>query len=207
MLGIAGAYLLRALAESSSLPKVAVAAIAIAYAMAWLVWASRAKAEEWLAGTVYACTSALILAPMLWELTLRFKVLSASATAAIVCGFVISASAFAWKRGFAPALWVANVTAAMITLPLSIATHQMIPFIAVLLVMVLIKLSATSQRRSGIRVLAALAADLAICVQLYIYSGAEAARADYPTLSSGSCSLRGWRFSRLWALAFCIELF
>ena len=62
MLGIAGAYLLRAVAESSSLPKVAVAAIAISYALAWLVWASRAKAGEWLSGTVYACTSALILA-------------------------------------------------------------------------------------------------------------------------------------------------
>ena len=56
MLGIAGAYLLRAVAESSSLPKVGVAAIAIAYALAWLVWASWAKAGEWLAGTVYACT-------------------------------------------------------------------------------------------------------------------------------------------------------
>ena len=37
MLGIAGAYLLRAVAESTSLPKLAVAAIAIAYAFCgWL---------------------------------------------------------------------------------------------------------------------------------------------------------------------------
>ncbi len=77
LLGIAGAYLLRAVAESSSLPKTAVAAVAIAYALGWLVWASRVKAGDWLAGTTYACTSALILAPMLWELTLRFDVLPA----------------------------------------------------------------------------------------------------------------------------------
>ena len=110
MLGIAGAYLLRAVAESSSLPKTAVAAVAIAYALGWLVWASRVKAGDWLAGTTYACTSALILAPMLWELTLRFNVLPASVSAAVVCGFVLAASALAWKRDFAPVLWVANVT-------------------------------------------------------------------------------------------------
>src|SRR5215469_11781162 len=37
MLGIAGAYLLRALAESSVLPHLVIAAVAIAYAVAWLV--------------------------------------------------------------------------------------------------------------------------------------------------------------------------
>jgi len=186
MLGIAGAYLLRAVAESSSLPKVGVAAIAIAYALAWLVWASRVKAGEWLAGTVYACTSALILAPMLWELTLRFKVLPAPATAAVVCGFVVAASALAWKRAFAPVLWVANATAAAIALPLSIASHQMMPFIVVLLVMVLIcEWAATPERESGVRVLVALAADVAIWGQIYVYSGAETTRADYATLSSG----------------------
>jgi hypothetical protein len=186
MLGIAGAYLLRAVAESSSLPKVGVAAIAIAYALVWLVSASRAKAGEWLAGTVYACTSALILAPMLWELTLRFKVLPAPVTAAVVCGFVVAASALAWKRAFAPVLWVANATAAAIALPLSIASHQMTPFIAVLLVMVLIcEWAAALERESGVRVLVALAADVAIWAQIYIYSGAETTRADYPALSSG----------------------
>ena len=186
MLGIAGAYLLRAVAESSSLPKIAVAAIAIAYALAWLLWASRAKAGEWLAGTVYACTSALILAPMLWELTLRFNVLPAWATASVVCGFVIAASALAWKRSFAPVLWVANVTAAAIALPLSIASHQMTPFIAVLLVMVLIcEWAAAFKHESGVRILAALAADAVIWAQIYVYSGAPTTRADYPALSSG----------------------
>jgi hypothetical protein len=186
MLGIAGAYLLRAVAELSSLPKVGVAAIAITYALAWLVWASLAKTGEWLAGTVYACTSALILAPMLWELTLRFNVLPAWATAAVVCGFVMAASALGWKRAFAPVLWVANVTAAAIVLPLSIASHQMTPFIVVLLVMVLIcEWAAMLERESGVRILAALAADAAIWTQIYVYFGAPATRADYPALSSG----------------------
>jgi len=37
MLGIAGAYLLRAVAESSSLPRLAIAGVAIVYALLWLV--------------------------------------------------------------------------------------------------------------------------------------------------------------------------
>src|ERR1019366_3711045 len=74
MLGIAGAYLLRALAESGSLPQLVVVALALAYAGMWLLWAARVPANTPFASVAYAVTSALILAPMLWELTLRFKV-------------------------------------------------------------------------------------------------------------------------------------
>ncbi len=177
----------RAVAESSSLPRLAVAAVAIVYALAWLVWASRAKAGDWLAGTTYACTSALILAPMLWELTLRFKVLPAPATAGVVCGFVIAASVLAWKRDFAPVLWVANVTAVLIALALSIASHQLAPFIAVLLLMVLIcEYAAARDRETGVRILVALAADLAIWALIYIYSSPQTARADYPRLGAAT---------------------
>jgi hypothetical protein len=184
MLGIAGAYLLRAVAESSSLPKTAVAAAAIVYALGWLAWASRVKAGDWLVGTTYACTSALILAPMLWELTLRFNVLPATASAAVVCGFVLAASVLAWKRNFAPVLWVSNLTAVAIALSLAIASHQILPFIAVLLLMMLInEYAASRDRESGVRVLVALAADAAIWALFYIYSSPEGTRADYPPLS------------------------
>src|SRR5215467_2481054 len=38
-LGIAGGYLLRALAESGALPQIAMMVLAMAYAAGWLVWA------------------------------------------------------------------------------------------------------------------------------------------------------------------------
>lgn len=202
LLGIAGAYLLRAVAESSSLPKTAVAAVAIAYALGWLVWASRVKAGDWLAGTTYACTSALILAPMLWELTLRFDVLPATASAAVVCGFVLAASALAWKRDFAPVLWVANFTAVAISLTLAIASHQFLPFIAVLLLMMLIgEYAAGRNRESGVRVLLALAADVAIWALLYIYSSPESTRADYPTLGSAALLAPGFGLFLIFGLS------
>jgi hypothetical protein len=183
MLGIAGAYVLRAVAESGTLPRAGVAAAAIAYALGWLVWASRVKAGDWLAGTTYACTSALILAAMLWELTLRFNVLPATVSAAVVCGFVVAASVLAWKRDFAPVLWVANSTAVAIALTLAVASHQMTPFIVVLLLMVLIgEYAAGRDHESGVRMLVALAADAAIWAMLYIYSSPESTRGEYPAL-------------------------
>ena len=46
MLGMAGAYLLRAVAESGSFPKLAVVALAIAYAAMWLIWAVHVSLHE-----------------------------------------------------------------------------------------------------------------------------------------------------------------
>jgi hypothetical protein len=200
MLGIAGAYLLRAVAELSVLPRQTVAAIAILYAIAWLVSASRVKAGEWLAGTVYASTSALILAPMLWELTLRFKVLPAQMTAGVLCGFVIAASALAWKRDLAPVFWVANVTATAIALTLSIASHEIVPFIAVLLVMVLIsEYGAGRNRETGVRVMVALAADVAIWAVIYIYASPQSTRVDYPVMGMATLLAPGFTLFLIFA--------
>jgi hypothetical protein len=192
MLGIAGAYLLRAVAESSSLPKLAIAAVAIVYALLWLVAASRVAAEKWFSSTVYAGTSALILAPMLWELTLSFNVLTAPATAAILAIFVIAATSLAWKNKLAPVLWVAYLAAASAALALSVATHQFLAFIATLLLMTLIsEYAAVCNYLPSVRLLPALAADATIWAMISIYSSPESTRMDYPALSAATLLLPG----------------
>ena len=183
LLGIAGAYLLRAVAESGSLPRLAVAAVAIVYALLWLVSASRAK--TWFASATYACTSALILAPMLWELTLRFKVLPPAGAAGVLSIFVCAATALAWKRNLTSIYWVANAAAAVAALALSIATHDLTPFIAALLLMILVsEYAAGINRELSIRPLVAAAADLAIWAQIFIYSSPQSTRGDYPALGA-----------------------
>jgi hypothetical protein len=195
LLGIAGAYLLRAVAESTSLPKPGVAAIAIAYAMFWLVWASRAPAGAWFASVTYACTSALILAPMLWELTLSFKVLSPEFTAGVLGAFVCVASALAWKRDHANVLWVAFSSAAVLAIALSIATHQLEPFAVTLLLMVLLcELASMHYPGPTVRPLVAAAADIQIWALIFIYAGPHAARTEYspigvPALLAPACAL------------------
>jgi hypothetical protein len=200
MLGIAGAYLLRAIAESSSLPRLAIAAIAIAYAITWLVWAARQNAGAWFASTTYACTSALILAPMLWELTLRFNVLPVPVTAGILGAFVCAASALAWKRNVAPIVWVSNLAAAAVALALAVASHQMAPFIAVLLLMVLLcELAAARNRELGVRTLVALAADLGVWGLIYIYSSPATTRAEYPILGNAALLAPGFTLFLIFA--------
>lgn len=185
MLGIAGAYLLRAVAESGSFPKLAVVALALAYAAMWLVWAARVSPDAQFASTAYAATSALILAPMLWELTLVFKVLSTSVTAGVLVAFVVAACALAWKRSLASVTWVANATAAFTALALLLATHDLVPFIAALLVIALVSEAAACRNRwLSLRPLAAVVADLAICILAYIYSRPESARSDYPAVET-----------------------
>lgn len=88
VLGIAGAYLLRAIAESSSVPKLPVLFAAILYACFWMFWAVRIHAASRFASITYGITSTLILSPLLWESTVRFQVLSPAVAAAVTVAFV-----------------------------------------------------------------------------------------------------------------------
>jgi hypothetical protein len=206
MLGIAGAYLLRAVAESTSLPKLGLAAIAILYAMFWLVWATRARAGVWLASTTYACTSALILAPMLWELTLRFNVLPAEVTAGVLAAFVCVATALAWKRNLVSVVWVANVTAAMVAVALSIATHKLVPFIATLLLMAaLLEYASIRKHELSARSLVTFAADVTIWALIFIYSSPQNTRTDYPFLGMGALLAPGFALFAMYGVSVVIK--
>ncbi|MGA8298213.1 MAG: hypothetical protein WB817_01960, partial [Terriglobales bacterium] len=187
MLGIAGAYLLRAVAESGSVPKMAVVALALVYAATWMVWASRAQVGSVFTCAAYAATSALILVPMLAELTLRFQVLSANATGGLLSAFVIGTFALSWKRRLAPPVWVAVTAVVLTAIGLLVASHDLAPYIAVLLVAALIgEFSAGAGRWLGLRFVAAPAADAAIVILIYINSLPESSRPGYATTSDSA---------------------
>lgn len=180
MLGIAGAYVLRAIAESGSFPKMVVVVLALAYAGAWLVWAARVKTGVPFASTAYAVTAALILAPMLGELTLRFGVLTSSVTAALLSAFVVAAAALAWKRNSAPLVWVAAVAGVLTAIALLIASHDLVPYTTALLVVAIVsEFAATRNRWLPLRFVVAAATDLAVLILLYIFSLPESSRTGY----------------------------
>jgi hypothetical protein len=195
MLGIAGAYVLRALAESSSLPRLAVASAGIAYAFLWLVWAARVRggpgSENRYASSIYAATSALILAPMLWELTLRFKVLPAAIAAGVVLGYALAALALAafarggshreLAPGAAPPLRVAFVAAAGLSLALAMASHAILPFIVVLLILTAFcEFAPGLDRMPEIGALMALSADAATWILIYVNFSPQSESGDHP---------------------------
>jgi hypothetical protein len=184
MLGMAGAYLLRAVAESGSFPKLAVVALAIAYAAMWLVSAARLPARAWFASTTYAATSALILAPMLGELTLRFHFLPPTSAAAVLAAFVLAAYALAWKRDLTPIVWVAALTSTFAAIPLLIATHDMVPFVCVLLLTAIVTEIASARNRwLSVRPVVAIAADIGVWALIYIYASPGVDHSLYANLT------------------------
>jgi len=185
MLGIAGAYMLRAVEESGSAPRTSVAVVAIIYALLWLVGAARSSTAGWFPRAAYSCTSALILAPMLWEVTLRFQALPAWASAAALGIFAFAAMALAWRRNLAPVVWVADLGAVAVALSLSIASHQIPVFLAVLLLMVLLaEIAEARERTVSTLPLVALAAAAAVWDEIFIYSRAPDTRTQYPALGA-----------------------
>jgi hypothetical protein len=188
LLGIAGAYVLRAVEETSTLPRFIVATAGIVYAFLWLVWAGRVRGGPRFTNSIYAGTSALILAPMLWELTLRFNVLPAAAAAAVVCGFALAAFALAafTPRDLKPVVRVACVAAAALALALAVASHALLPFVIVLLILVAVcEFVPGCDRVPEVRGLIALAADAAIWILVYVYFAGQAAHDGYPALGRG----------------------
>lgn len=187
LLGVAGAYVLRAAEEASSLPRPAVAWVGIAYAFLWLVLAARLRGRQQFARTVYSVTSALILAPMLWELTLRFKVIPVSLAACVLCLYAVAAVGLTWKRDWkrdlAPVVRMGAIAPAGLALALALASHRMMPFIVALLILAAMsEFVPTAGRVPEIRALAALATDASIWILVYVYFSPQPAGEDYPVL-------------------------
>jgi hypothetical protein len=169
VLAIAGAYLLRAVAESTSVPKMPVLALAILYACFWLVWAVRLHHSSRFASAVYAVTSASILSPLLWESSVRFKVLPPVVSAAITVGFVTLAIILAWGEELQFIPWVATLASVTTALSLIIETHDLVPLTAALLgVSTVTEAAACLGHRLTIRAIPALAADFAVWLLVFI---------------------------------------
>ena len=169
VLGIAGAYLLRALAESSAIPKLPVLAVAILYACFWMLWAVRTQPGNRFASVTYAINSALILCPMLWETTVSFHVLSPVFASLVLVGFSILTLSAAWTRDLQWILWVSTLSAVITSVALIIGTRELVPLTAALLAIALItEIGACAGHRRTFRAVPAVAADFAVWLLVFI---------------------------------------
>src|SRR5437762_209549 len=108
ILGFAGAFLLRAIAESASAPKLPVLFVAILYACCWMLCATR-TANRFAAAT-YAITCTLILSPLIWESTVRFQVLAPTSAALILAAFFALTLALSAGHDLQVIPWVATLS-------------------------------------------------------------------------------------------------
>jgi len=187
VLGIAGAYLLRALAESGNIPKLPVLFVAIVYAVLWMVWAVRTYVASRFAGITYAVTSALILSPLLWESTVRFQVLSPALAAVVMVAYLVLTLDLAWQRDLQLIPWIATLVTVGTALALIIATHELAPLTAALLVVALAtEVAACLGHRLTLRAVPALAADFAVWLIVYVLASSESVPEGYHPVAAAT---------------------
>ena len=163
ILGIGGAYLLRAAAESGSLPGLTGVTAALAYTVLWLFFSARAPRGHEAAGIVFAGTAALVFAPMLWETTVRFKILPPLAAALLVTAFAISGAAVAWLRDQPGVVWATALPGGAAATALMVGTGEIIPFaISLLAICAITETVAVRDRWLSIRPWMALLADSSV---------------------------------------------
>jgi len=166
---LAGAYLLRAIAESGAVPAKVVFAAATLYAVAWLLWASRAHAGRRLSTTLYSLTAALILAPLLWEATVRFHTVTPWQTSVILVAFTLIGLAVSWRQDLLVVTTISILTGIGTAGALLIATYDVLPFAFVFLaIAAAVETCACLSRWLGERWLAAAAADLAVFLATWV---------------------------------------
>lgn len=180
LLGIAGAYVIRALSESGVLPQTFILAIGVVYAGGWLWWATWPRVASRFASTAYAMTATLIFAPMLAEVTLRFRLIPNSVAAALLVAFMLAAVGLSWRRDLLAVAWLGVATAALLATLLIFISRDVVPYLLVLLLAASIsEVAAGGQRWRSLRALVAPAVDVAMWTLIYVFSLPDSARADY----------------------------
>ena len=186
VLGIAGAYLLRAAGESGIFPLWIAETLAICYAAAWLVWAAWPGVRSRLVRYSYSIAAALILSPLLWEAAVRFQTIKPTVAAVVQSAFAFLAATLAWRRNISPVAWVGMLTAVITSLVLLPATRGPVPFTLALLAMAVLSEFASSRGRwPALRPVVAVSADFATLILIVILGNSQAIPPDYHPVAPG----------------------
>ncbi len=197
-LGFAGAFLLRAIADSASVPKLPVLSVAVLYAFFWIFWAAQ---PDWLPGflrfeeygtsgrftrVTYALTSALILCPLLWESTVRFQVLPPATASIILVGFMAVTLALSAGHDLQLISWVAAIATAVTALGLIIATRDLVPLVSAMLAMSLAtEITIIFGHPLTFRALPALASDFGIWLLISVLTFQPLPEGYHPAATAG----------------------
>lgn len=185
LLALAGAYLVRALTDGGTLSAAAGVALGLLYALAFLPLAARAAASgRPLAASTHGVTAALVAYPLLWETTVRFKLLPPPLALGLLVGVLALALALAAQRALGPVAWVHTLSALASALGLLVATQELTTVAAALLVQAaLVELLVRRPSWSALRWLAAAALDLGVLVMVVLVGRPQGPPEGYPPLS------------------------
>ncbi|MBZ5611510.1 MAG: hypothetical protein LAP38_24885 [Acidobacteriia bacterium] len=190
LLGIAGAYLLRAITETGILPPLTGTLAGLAYAAAWLVSTVRISTGHRLSVAIHGVAAAGILAPLLWEATVRFHTLTPTGAAAALVLFVVLGQAFAWQRDHAALAAVTALAGSVTAIALIIGTLDPVPFaVALAMAAGMVEFGAWRGRALAWRWIIALAADFCAFLLVYLVTrpqGVPEGYASIPVVAVGA---------------------
>lgn len=170
LLGIAGAYVLRAATESRLVPQRIGVFAAVVYAVLWLMWAARTAAAGRVQRALSAVTSALILGPLLWEATLRFRSLSTWTAAGILFAVTLFGCMIAWRKNLLMVSSIGTIAGVLTATALLVGTHDIVPFLVVLFGIAAAReiLACVNNDESNDRWITGAAADLTLLLAIYL---------------------------------------
>ncbi|HUI79788.1 MAG TPA: hypothetical protein VLY24_17800 [Bryobacteraceae bacterium] len=169
LLGLAGAYVLRAITESRALPQQAGVFAGILYAIFWLLWAARTPTGRRVEAALYSLTSALVLGPLLWESTIRFRAISTWGAAAVLLVFTVFGLVISWRKNLLLVATIATLTGISTAAALLIGSNDVMPFTVLLLaIAAAVEASARLDHWLSERWLTAAAADLVVLLATYL---------------------------------------
>ncbi len=109
---LCGAFLLRSLTDTGTVPLALGVALGLTYAAVWLIAADRGAGEgRPLSAVLFGLASAVIAYPLIWEATTKFDLLNADAATAILAVFSISMFAVAWRHNLEIFAWCGSAAA------------------------------------------------------------------------------------------------
>lgn len=180
LLGFAGAYLLRAIAESGFIPQSIGIAAGLAYAIFWLVCSTRLRDDDRFGSSLYSLTAALIFCGLLWENSVPTHMLAGAIGACLIVAFSYAGLWLAWRRDLSVNAAIATVASASIALVLLVATHDVVPFASALLAIAAgSELAACRDIWLGHRWFPALAADLGVLIVAWVITRPQGVPESY----------------------------
>jgi hypothetical protein len=182
LVALGGGYLIRALTDAGGLPALAGVGLGLAYAVAWLLLADRAAAGgQRVSAAFHGLTSVLIAYPLLWETTVRFRLLPPP-VALVLLVFVFAAGiAVAQRRRLAFLAWLSAGLALATSAGLFVATFHLLAALAALLaIATVVEWMADHDLWLGLRWPAALMLDAALLATIVLVSRPEGLPEGYP---------------------------
>ena len=168
LLGIAGAYLLRAITESGIIPQLTGTLAGLLYASAWLIASVRTAASDRVSLALAGLTASAIAAPLLWEATVRFHTISPSGAAAVLALFIALGQIVAWKRDHDAIAAITALAGSVTAVALIMTTLDPVPFtIALIAAAAVVEWGAIRNHGLAWRWIIALGADF--CAFLLVY--------------------------------------